>query len=74
MSQTNRLDTLCHDGAGLAAAGGQTAPGTRLTSAPTSASVRSFSQSGLLYFSCMLGIQLILHFLAKGLTSAVPRA
>lgn len=41
---------------------------------PTSASVRSFSQSGLLYFSCMKGIQLNWHFLMNGLTSTVPRA
>lgn len=41
---------------------------------PTSASVRSFSQSGLLYFSCMKGIQLNWHFLMNGLTSTVPIA
>lgn len=41
---------------------------------PTSASVRSFWQSGLLYFSCMKGIQLNLQFLMNGLTSTVPRA
>lgn len=41
---------------------------------PTSASDSSLSLFGLVYFSCMKGIQDILHFLMKGVTSTVPKA
>lgn len=40
----------------------------------TSASDSSLSPFGLVYFSCMKGIQEILHFLMKGVTSTVPKA
>lgn len=41
---------------------------------PTSASDSSLSLFGLVYFSCMKGIQDILHFFMKGVTSTVPKA